>query len=72
MYAQRNTEALFRYHFFFVENQEGLHPPNVCSLSYPACKAHVPYCHLWLARLYCTIFSTLSHKRHDFIKKKSY
>jgi hypothetical protein len=24
----------------------------VCSLSYPACKRHVPYCHLWPACLY--------------------
>ena len=24
----------------------------VCSLSYPTCNAHVPYCHLWPALLY--------------------
>ena len=36
----------------------------VCSLSYPACSAHAPYCHLWIK-----YFSTLSHKRHDFRKK---
>ena len=24
----------------------------VCSLRYPACKAHAPYCHLWPARFY--------------------
>ena len=24
----------------------------VCSLSYPACNAHAPYCHLWPAPLY--------------------
>ena len=24
----------------------------VCSLSYPACNAHAPYCHLWPVRLY--------------------
>jgi len=24
----------------------------VCSLRYPACKAHAPYCHLWSLRLY--------------------
>jgi len=37
----------------------------VCSLRYPACNAHAPYCHLWPVRLYnifppypkiCTIF----------------
>jgi len=39
-----------------------------CSLGYPACKANAPYFHLWSARLY-NIFSTLSHRRHDFRKK---
>jgi len=24
----------------------------LCSLSYPACKAHAPYCHPWPVRLY--------------------
>ena len=24
----------------------------ICSLRYPACKVHVPYCHLWPVRLY--------------------
>jgi hypothetical protein len=24
----------------------------VCSLRYPACNAHAPYCHLWYIRLY--------------------
>ena len=41
----------------------------VCSLTYPACSAHVPYCYLWPASFY-SVFSTLSHKRHDFRKKK--
>jgi hypothetical protein len=27
----------------------------ICSLSYPACNAHPPYCHLWPARLYNTV-----------------
>ena len=39
----------------------------VCSLRYPACNAHGPYCHLW--RLALPYFSTLSHKQHDFRKK---
>ena len=25
---------------------------NVCSLGYPACNAHAPYCHLWPAPVY--------------------
>ena len=32
--------------------------PYICSLRYPSCNAHAPYCHLW------PYFSTLSHKRH--------
>jgi hypothetical protein len=44
----------------------------VCSLRYPTCKAHSPYCHLWPARLYnIFIFIFLSHKRHDFRKQKT-
>jgi len=39
----------------------------ICSLRYPSCNAHAPYCHLWPARL-CYIFFTLSHKRYDFRK----
>ena len=40
----------------------------ICSLRYPACNAHAPYCHLWPTPLY--IFFTFSHKQHDFRKKK--
>ena len=40
----------------------------VYSLRYPACNAHAPYRHLWPVRLW-NIFSTLSHKRHDFREK---
>ena len=28
---------------------------SVCSLRYPACNAHAPYCHLWPARLYSIV-----------------
>jgi len=27
-------------------------PECICSLRYPACRAHAPYCHLWPAPLY--------------------
>ena len=37
----------------------------ICSLRYPSCNAHAPYCHLWSAPLYNT-FSTCSHKRQHF------
>jgi hypothetical protein len=40
----------------------------VCSLSYPASKAHAPYCTV-IFILICHIFLTLSHKRHDFRRK---
>jgi len=40
----------------------------VCSLSYPACKSHAPFCHLWAVRLYC-IFFALTHKGQDFREK---
>jgi hypothetical protein len=39
----------------------------VCSLSYAACNACAPYCHLWSARLY-KYFTTLSHKLQVFRK----
>jgi len=38
----------------------------VCTLNYRAYNAHAPHCHLW-CDLY---FSTLSHKRYNFQKKK--
>ena len=43
----------------------------VCNLRYSACNAHAPYCHLWPDRLQNS-FSTLSHKRQEFRKKKNY
>jgi len=55
-----------------VEEQWLLHNLSVCicSLSYPACNAHAPYCRVTCPTL--QYFSTLSHKRHDFRKKKRY
>jgi len=41
---------------------------RACSLSYPACSAHAPYCYLWPVPL-CSIFPH-SHKGQDFGKKK--
>jgi hypothetical protein len=54
-----------------VEEKWALHNLRVCicSLRCPACTTHAPYFHLWPAPFY-NIFSTLSHKRHDFRKKK--
>jgi hypothetical protein len=40
----------------------------VCSVTYPACNAHAAYCHVAFPTV--QYFSTLSHKRQDFQKKK--
>ena len=54
-----------------VENQKSItYSECVCSLIYPECKAHAPY-YIFICSLSGpTIFSTLSHKCHDFRKKK--
>jgi hypothetical protein len=41
-----------------------------CSLNYEACKEHAPIILSSVAWLDLTYFSALSHKRHDFQKKK--
>ena len=42
----------------------------ICSLSYPACKVHVPYYFVTCGLSGCTIFFfTLSHQWHNFRKK---
>jgi len=40
----------------------------VCSLRYPACNAHAPYCHLWPARI--TNFFHIISEAGRFSKKK--
>ena len=40
----------------------------VCSLRYAACKAHAPYCHLWIAVLY-NIFPHYLIKERFFLHK---
>jgi len=44
----------------------------VCGLKYKTCNAHAPYCIVICGLSGCTIFSTLSHKQTNFLKKKSY
>ena len=39
----------------------------VCSLTYTACSAHAPYCHVACPAV--QYFSTLSHKRQEFREK---
>jgi hypothetical protein len=43
----------------------------VCSLSYPACNVHVPYCHLRPAWLYSSLLNFFL-QRALFLKKKRY
>jgi hypothetical protein len=43
----------------------------VCSLNYPTCKAHAPYCHLWPATLYYIFPHYLIHGT-IFEKEKRY
>jgi len=42
----------------------------ICSLSYPACNVHAPYCHLWPARLYNIFPHHLTKARFLGGKKK--
>ena len=53
---KRNLET--RYYNHWCNGKAVLHIVSalvcVCSLSYPACNAHAPYCHLWPAPLYST------------------
>jgi len=46
--------SCFRANIVAIEKQEVIYILNVCicSLSYPACNAHAPYCHVWPAWLY--------------------
>jgi hypothetical protein len=41
----------------------------VCSFSYTACKAHVPYFIVVCGLSVVPYFSTLTHKRYDFRKE---
>ena len=52
MQIQRNIEALSLNNCCREEAISIKYYESVCSLSYPACNAHAPYCHLWPARLY--------------------
>jgi hypothetical protein len=53
MYVERNIKARSQT-IVAVEKQRVL--PNmsmcICSLRYPACNVHAPYCHLWPAPFY--------------------
>ena len=59
-YVKRNMEALSCSHSCSAKAISITHSECVCSLKYPACNAHVPYCNLWPAPALPNI-STLSH-----------
>jgi len=40
----------------------------ICSLRYPACNTHAPYCHLWPVPSCTVFFYMLSGKGHNFPK----
>ena len=70
---KRNIQARWRNHRC-REKYKVLHMLSVrvrVNLSYPASKPHAPY-YLTVACTAIEHFSTLSHKRHDFRKKKEY
>jgi hypothetical protein len=52
MYVWRNVEAHSRNHGCCGQAVRITYPECICSLSYPACSAHAPYCCLWPVRLY--------------------
>jgi hypothetical protein len=56
----------------FAVKQQVLHIcVCVCSLRYPACNAHAPYCHLWPAPFY-NIFQRYLINGTILKRKKSY
>ena len=54
MYVWRNTEARSCNYCCTGKTVSSIYSECVCvcSLNYPACSAHAPYCNLWPARLY--------------------
>ena len=64
---KRNIEARSCNHYGSGKAISTTYCVSVCSLTYPACNAHAPYCHVACPDL--QYFSTLFHKQHDFQKK---
>jgi len=52
MYVSRNIKAHSCNHCCSGKTISHIFWVCGCSLRYPACNAHAPYCHLWSARLY--------------------
>jgi hypothetical protein len=69
MYVQCNNEACSCNHCCRGKAISITHWECGCSLSYPACNAHAPYCIMWPARLY-NIFPHYFINGTIFKKKK--
>jgi hypothetical protein len=69
IHVQPNSEGRSFNHCWSEKSIRVTYCDCVCKLSYLACNAHVPYCHLWPVLLY-NILHIISW-RHDF-RKKSY
>jgi len=68
MYVQLNIEVLSCKHYYSRKAKFYIFYVCVCSVSYPACNAHAPYCHLWPVRLF-KMFSHYLIKGTIFEKK---
>jgi len=55
IYVLRNIGARSRNHYYHATATSITFLLYVFSISYPACKAHVPYCYLWPVWLFHTI-----------------
>ena len=69
MYVYNNIEARSCNHCCSGKTVSTTLWTCVCSLSYPACNAHAPYCHLW-PDPFLQYFFALSHKRYNFRGRK--
>ena len=69
-YLQRNSQARSCNHCCCGKAESITYSECVCSLTYPACKAHAPYFIVICGLSGCAMFSTLSYKRYDFQKKR--
>jgi hypothetical protein len=73
-YYKLNIEARSRNHFCRgkIRNINFIYGGCVSSLSYPARKAHAPYCIVICSLPAVAYFTTISLKWYDFLGKKSY
>jgi len=67
MYVQHNMRRVRVPLLQWKSNEYYTTRVCICSLTYPACNVHEPYCHLSPVLQH---FSTLSHKRRGFRKRK--